>query len=124
MTDTKSSSSAATVTGAAAAPSAAAPAAESKRAARTVVGAATQMACTRDREANMKRAESLVRKAAAQGAQIILIQELFENVYFCQDQLETEFSLAADSTVCVDPLSVHRRMRWDCLFSVVDRFRV
>jgi predicted amidohydrolase len=92
MTDTKSSTPATATAGAAAA-------GESKRAPRTVVVAATQMACSRDREANMKRAEALVRKAAAQGAQIILIQELFDNVYFCQDQLETEFSLAADCTV-------------------------
>ena len=51
---------------------------------RTVTIAATQMSCSWDREANIAQAEKLVRDAAAQGAQIILIQELFETPYFCQ----------------------------------------
>ncbi|TDP01893.1 N-carbamoylputrescine amidase [Marinomonas balearica] len=45
--------------------------------------AATQMHCTWNKAENMDRAESLVRQAAAQGAQVILIQELFELPYFC-----------------------------------------
>ncbi|MEL7940474.1 N-carbamoylputrescine amidase [Pseudomonas delhiensis] len=51
---------------------------------RTVTVAATQMACSWDVQANIANAEKLVRQAAAQGAQIILIQELFETPYFCQ----------------------------------------
>jgi len=51
---------------------------------RVVTVAATQMACSCDRPANLANAERLVRRAAAQGAQIILIQELFETPYFCQ----------------------------------------
>lgn len=51
---------------------------------RTVTVAATQMACSWDRQANIANAEKLVRAAAAKGAQIILIQELFETPYFCQ----------------------------------------
>ena len=51
---------------------------------RTVTVAATQMACSWDREANIANAEKLVREAAAKGAQVILIQELFETPYFCQ----------------------------------------
>lgn len=51
---------------------------------RTVTVAATQMACSWDRQANLANAERLVRQAAAEGAQIILIQELFETPYFCQ----------------------------------------
>ena len=51
---------------------------------RNVTVAATQMACSWDRPANIARAEKLVRQAAARGAQIILIQELFETPYFCQ----------------------------------------
>lgn len=51
---------------------------------RIVRVAATQMACSWDRAANLATAERLVRQAAAQGAQIILIQELFETPYFCQ----------------------------------------
>ena len=51
---------------------------------RIVTVAATQMACSWDSAANIANAEKLVRQAAAQGAQIILIQELFETPYFCQ----------------------------------------
>lgn len=59
-----------------------------------VTVAATQMACTWDREANVAGAEALVREAAAQGADIILLQELFETPYFCKDQLPAHFALA------------------------------
>lgn len=51
---------------------------------RNVTVAATQMACTESLEENLRRAEALVRRAAGQGAQIILLQELFETPYFCQ----------------------------------------
>ena len=51
---------------------------------RRVVVAATQMSCTWDREATLAKAEKLVREAAAKGANIILLQELFETPYFCQ----------------------------------------
>lgn len=51
---------------------------------RKVVVAATQMSCTWDREATLAKAEKLVRKAALKGANIILLQELFETPYFCQ----------------------------------------
>ena len=56
--------------------------------------AATQMACHWDREANLRRAESLVRMAAGLGAQIILLQELFESPYDCTDELPRHFDLA------------------------------
>ncbi|WP_454288118.1 N-carbamoylputrescine amidase [Rhizobium arsenicireducens] len=61
---------------------------------RTVTVAATQMACTWDIPGNIARAESLIRKAAAEGAQIVLIQELFEAPYFCQDQIGDFFDMA------------------------------
>ena len=51
---------------------------------RKVVVAATQMSCTWDREATLAQAEKLVREAASKGANIILLQELFETPYFCQ----------------------------------------
>lgn len=60
----------------------------------SITFAATQMACDWDRDANVERAEALVREAAAAGARVILLQELFETPYFCQDQLETHFELA------------------------------
>jgi N-carbamoylputrescine amidase len=59
-----------------------------------VTVAATQMACDWDREANLARAEALVRNAAGSGAQIVLLQELFETPYFCQDQSPRYFDLA------------------------------
>ena len=51
---------------------------------RKVKVAATQMACTWNREETLMEADRLVREAAAQGANIILLQELFETPYFCQ----------------------------------------
>lgn len=61
---------------------------------RTVTVAAMQMACSWDREGTIARAEALVRQAASQGAQVILLQELFETPYFCQDQRAEFFELA------------------------------
>lgn len=49
---------------------------------RQVTVAATQMSCVWDVQANIQNAEKLVRQAAEQGAQIILIQELFATPYF------------------------------------------
>ena len=46
------------------------------------------------RATNIARIEKLVREAAARGAQVILIQELFELPYFCTDQLHAHFDLA------------------------------
>ncbi len=62
--------------------------------ARIVTVAATQMACDWDLRANVERAECLVSEAARQGAQIILLQELFETPYFCKDQKPEYFELA------------------------------
>jgi N-carbamoylputrescine amidase len=61
---------------------------------RRVTVAATQMACDWDIEANIARAERLARKAAQQGAQVILLQELFETPYFCIEQDSKHFALA------------------------------
>ena len=59
-----------------------------------VTVAATQMSCTRDSIANIENAKKLTRQAANDGAQIILIQELFESVYFpCLNKPE-EFTMA------------------------------
>lgn len=58
---------------------------------RNVTFAATQFASGPD---NAARAEQLVREAARQGAQVILIQELFASLYFCQDQKAEHFALA------------------------------
>jgi len=49
-----------------------------------VTVAATQMTCSWNVKDNIAQAENLVRKAHKSGAQIILLQELFETPYFCQ----------------------------------------
>jgi N-carbamoylputrescine amidase len=56
--------------------------------------ACTQMHCSWDTEANVARAEALVHQAADAGAQIILLQELFETPYFCIDEQNKHFDLA------------------------------
>jgi N-carbamoylputrescine amidase len=61
---------------------------------RPLTVAAVQMACTWDRDGNIARAERLVRQAAARGAQIILLPELFETPYFCIEQDTRHLSLA------------------------------
>jgi N-carbamoylputrescine amidase len=69
--------------------------------------AATQFACSTDSGANLDRAEAAVREAARLGAQVVLLQELFETPYFCKDQLAAHFELAR-------PMAGH---------PVVERFR-
>ena len=61
---------------------------------RNLTIAVTQMACTPDFEENRDRAEKLIRDAASKGAQVILLQELFEGPYFCKDQNPDYFNWA------------------------------
>ncbi len=61
---------------------------------RVVTVAATQMACGPERAANVEAAEELIRDAAGQGAQIILLQELYETPYFPIDERTANFELA------------------------------
>jgi len=61
---------------------------------RPVAVAAVQMSCTWDSPANIARAEELVREAAAEGAQIIQLPELFETPYFCIEQDSRHLALA------------------------------
>ena len=56
--------------------------------------AATQMEVSWNLPDNMDKAESLIRQAADRGANIILIQELFETPYFCIEQETKHFNLA------------------------------
>lgn len=64
---------------------------------RHVTVAATQMACSWDLDANIANAIRLVRQAREAGAHLVLLQELFETPYFCQDQDAAHFSLAHDT---------------------------
>ncbi len=56
--------------------------------------AATQMPCRSEISENQLTAETLVREAAGKGAKIILLQELFESLYFCQVEKPDFFRLA------------------------------
>jgi N-carbamoylputrescine amidase len=56
---------------------------------------AIQMSMSEDKNANVAKAERLVREAAKNGANIILLPELFEGLYFCKDMDEKYFSWAA-----------------------------
>ncbi|WP_238650700.1 N-carbamoylputrescine amidase [Paenibacillus piscarius] len=63
---------------------------------RQVKVAATQMSCSGNIDENIRKAETLVREAAAQGAQIILLQELFETPYFCQKEKSDYYAYATE----------------------------
>src|SRR3984885_9838057 len=53
-----------------------------------------QMSCTSDKEANLQKAMNEVRSAAAKGAQIVCLQELFTSLYFCDVEDYENFKLA------------------------------
>lgn len=59
-----------------------------------VTVAAIQMKCTKSVDENIKNAEEKVRAAAKSGAQIILLPELFERQYFCQERRYEYFDYA------------------------------
>ncbi len=61
---------------------------------RNIVVAATQMSCSWNMEENLAKAERLVREAAGAGANLVLLQELFETPYFCQEQNPAHFQYA------------------------------
>lgn len=63
---------------------------------RNVTVAATQMSCSCNIDENISKAETLVRQAAASGAQIILLQELFETPYFCQKEKSDYYAYATE----------------------------
>ncbi len=63
---------------------------------RIVKVAATQMSCSANIEENIRKADALVREAARQGAQIILLQELFETPYFCQKEKADYYAYATE----------------------------
>ena len=56
--------------------------------------AAIQMSCSRDVNENIKKAERLIREAAGNGAKIILLPELFERQYFCQERQYEYYAFA------------------------------
>ncbi len=63
---------------------------------RKVKVAATQMSCSSNIDENISKAEKFVREAADKGAQIILLQELFETPYFCQKEKSDYYIYATE----------------------------
>ena len=63
-----------------------------------IKAAAVQMNCSRDVGENIAHAEKLVRKAAADGANVILLPELFERQYFCQERRYDYYAFAKSVT--------------------------
>ena len=61
---------------------------------RKVKAAAVQMTCGWDRNENIAKGERFIREAAGQGANIVLLQELFETPYFCQKHKFEYYDLA------------------------------
>jgi N-carbamoylputrescine amidase len=53
-----------------------------------------QMSCTGDKAENLAKASQQIREAAAKGAQIVCLQELFTSLYFCDEENYDNFSLA------------------------------
>jgi N-carbamoylputrescine amidase len=53
-----------------------------------------QFACSDDAAENLATASRLVREAALRGANIVLVQELFEGLYFCQEESPEHFARA------------------------------
>ncbi|MBR4622541.1 MAG: N-carbamoylputrescine amidase [Ruminococcus sp.] len=59
-----------------------------------ITAAAVQMSCTRNVEENIACADKLVREAAGKGANVILLPELFERQYFCQERRYDYYAFA------------------------------
>jgi N-carbamoylputrescine amidase len=53
-----------------------------------------QMSCSKDPNENLAKAETRIREAAARGAQIVCVQELFRSQYFCREENAELFDLA------------------------------
>ena len=65
---------------------------------KTVTVAALQRFCSDNTEENIQQAEDWIRIAAAKGAQLILLPELFESLYFCKEQRPVHFDRAHSVT--------------------------
>ena len=59
--------------------------------------ACVQMRCSTDRGENVQKAASFVRQAAADGANVILLPELFERPYFCQERNYDYYAYAEET---------------------------
>ncbi|MCD8286196.1 MAG: carbon-nitrogen hydrolase [Clostridia bacterium] len=71
---------------------------------RNVTVSSIQMQCSDDRAANIQKAVSLVKWACSMGANIVLLPELFERPYFCQERCYDYYSFA-------EPLKENRAVK-------------
>lgn len=63
---------------------------------RKITLSATQMACSENYEENIARADQIIREAKEKGADVVLLQELFERHYFCQTEDYARFAYAEE----------------------------
>jgi len=75
--------------------------------------ALVQQACSADVAANQAESEKQVRLAAAQGAGLVVLQELHSGLYFCQTEATSQFDLA-------EPLDGPTRQRFEALAKDLD----
>lgn len=61
---------------------------------RKIIVAAVQFSVPQTREESIEKAESLASEAAAKGANVVLLPELFETKYFCQERRYEHYDLA------------------------------
>ncbi len=61
---------------------------------RKITVAAVQFSIPESRERSIEKAEKFVREAAEKGADIVLLPELFETPYFCQERRYEHYELA------------------------------
>ncbi|KOS05155.1 acyltransferase [Flavobacterium akiainvivens] len=68
-----------------------------------------QMSCVKDKQPNLDKAIREIRNAAAKGAQIVCLQELFTSLYFCDVEDYENFKLAeaipGPSTEALSPIA-------------------
>lgn len=64
---------------------------------RNVTVAAVQMKCSENVSENIQKADQMVRQAAKEGANIILLPELFERPYFCQERRYEYYDFAKET---------------------------
>ena len=53
-----------------------------------------QMSCTSNKQENLDKAIGKIRQIAAEGAQVVCLQELFTSLYFCDEENYENFNLA------------------------------
>ncbi len=63
---------------------------------RFLITGLVQQSCSADRQANIDKSIQGVRQAAAQGARLVVLQELHASLYFCQTENSDHFDLAEE----------------------------